>query len=144
MKITMDYMVGNTAIQIINTGKRIKVVDVQKREVRRSLWRHFVVAATITMLLVTSCFYVVRLENQKVLLDKQVYALQAQIDDMAHENDAMRKQEMETPIDYDAIFAKAKAMGMSFPTNEQVGSYEVDKSTAVRISDEYLAENTEG
>ena len=28
MKITTDYIVGNTAIQIVNTGKRIKVIDI--------------------------------------------------------------------------------------------------------------------
>lgn len=140
MKTTMDYMIGNAAIQIINTGKKIKVIDVKKKKVRQNILKHFAVAATVTLLLITSCFYVVHLENEKVILDKQLYALQSQVDDIAKENVGLRKQELEVPIDYDEIFARAKEMGMNFPTNKQIGSYEVDKSTAVRISDEYLAE----
>ena len=32
MKTTMEYMVGNTAVQIVNTGKRIKVIDIKKEK----------------------------------------------------------------------------------------------------------------
>ena len=77
MKATMEYMVGNTAVQIINTGNKIKVVDVEKQRIRKSIWKHLSIALTITGMLVTLCFYVVRLENQKNLLDQSVYHLQA-------------------------------------------------------------------
>ena len=37
MKVTMDYVVGNTAIQIVNTGKKVKIVDVEKQKKKRNL-----------------------------------------------------------------------------------------------------------
>lgn len=133
MKTTMDYMVGNTAIQIINKGKRIKVVDVKKEKARRSIFKHIAIALILTGLLVSSCFYVVRLQNQKVLLDQSVYALQIQIDKMAKENVVLQKEQQEVPIDYDEIFKKALDLGMDFPTNQQLGTYTAEKSTAVRV-----------
>ena len=39
MKITTDYVIGNTAIQIVNTGKRIKIVDVEKRARKKRFWK---------------------------------------------------------------------------------------------------------
>ena len=37
MKVTMDYVVGNTAIQIVNTGKKVKIVDVEKQKKKRNV-----------------------------------------------------------------------------------------------------------
>ena len=39
MKVTMDYVVGNTAIQIVNTGKKVKIVDVEKQKKKRKFIR---------------------------------------------------------------------------------------------------------
>lgn len=133
MKLTMDYMVGNTAIQIINTGKKIKVVDVEKAKVRRSIVKHLIVALAITGILITLCFYVVRLENQKVLLNRAVYTLQSQVDRIAKENVSIQKQEQEVPVDYEEIYKKALSLGMRFPTKEQIGTYSAEKSTAIRL-----------
>lgn len=133
MKLTTDYMVGNTAIQIINTGKRIRVVDVEKAKVRRSFVKHLIVALAITGILITLCFYVVRLENQKVLLNRSVYSLQSQVDKIAKENILLQKQEQEVPVDYEEIYDKALALGMRFPTNEQIEAYCATKSTAIRL-----------
>ena len=36
-------------------------------------------------------------------------------------------------ISYDDLFARAKSLGMKFPTNYQVQTYTVEKSTAVRL-----------
>lgn len=133
MKLTTDYMVGNTAIQIINTGKRIKVVDVEKAKVRRSIVKHLIVALAITGILITLCFYVVRLENQKVMLNRSVYTLQSQVDQIAKENVLLQKQEQEVPVDYEELYDKAVALGMRFPTNEQIEVYSAEKSTAIRM-----------
>ena len=133
MKLTTDYMVGNTAIQIINTGRRIKIVDVEKAKVRRSIMKHLIIALAITGMLITLCFYVVRLENQKVLLNRSVYTLQTQVDKIAKENVLLEKQEQEIPVDYDEIYDRALALGMRFPTNDQIGTYNVEKSTAIRL-----------
>lgn len=134
MKTTMDYMVGNTAIQIINKGKKIKVVDVKKEKIRRSIVKHLALSLIITGLLVSSCFYVVRLENQKVLLNQSVYTLQLQVEEMAKENVMLQKEEEEVPMDYEVILKKALALGMNFPTNQQIGTYSAEKSTAVRVN----------
>lgn len=134
MKTTMDYMIGNTAVQIINKGKRIKVVDVKKEKIRRRIWKQFVLAVTLTGLLVGSCFYIVRLQNQKALLDQSVYQLQVQVDQMTKENVVLQKEEQEVPVDYHMIFKKALELGMNFPTNRQIGTYKSEKSSAVRVN----------
>ncbi len=133
MKTTMDYMIGNTAIQIINTGNKIKVIDVEKRKIRKKFWGRFILVSLLSAILAVTCFYVVQLENRKVLLDKQVYALQAQIEELEKENLVMEKQNSETPIDYQDIFTRARELGMRFPTNQQIQTYTVEKSTAVRL-----------
>ncbi len=133
MKTTMDYMIGNTAIQIINTGNKIKVIDVEKRKIRKKFWGRFILVSLLTATLAVTCFYVVQLENRKVLLDKQVYALQAQIEELEKENLVLEKQNSETPIDYQDIFTRARELGMRFPTNQQIETYTVEKSTAVRL-----------
>ena len=99
MKTTMDYMVGNTAIQIVNTGKRIKIVDVEKEE----------------------------------LLDRHVYQLQTQVSALEKENVILQRQGEEIAVNYNEIFKKAKGLGMRFPTNQQLETYTMEKSTAVRV-----------
>ncbi len=133
MKTTMDYMIGNTAIQIINTGNKIKVIDVEKRKIRKKFWGRFILVSLLSAILAVTCFYVVQLENRKVLLDKQIYSLQAQIEDLEKENLVLEKQNSETPIDYQDIFTRARELGMQFPTNQQIETYTVEKSTAVRL-----------
>lgn len=133
MKTTMDYMIGNTAIQIINTGNKIKVIDVEKRKIRKKFWGRLVLVSFLSAILAVTCFYVVQLQNRKVLLDKQVYALQAQIEEIEKENLVLEKQNSETPIDYQDIFTRAQELGMRFPTNQQIQTYTVEKSTAVRL-----------
>ena len=135
MKTTMDYMIGNTAIQLVNTGKKIKIIDVEKQKERRSLLKALLVSSVIIGMFVASCFYVVRLENQRVLLDQSVYSLQCQIDDMQKENNVLRKEQQELAIDYDRIYKRALALGMRFPKSGQIGVYKPEKSTAIRIGD---------
>lgn len=65
MKTTMDYMVGNTAIQIVNTGRKIKIVDVEKRAVKKRFWKRFFMVSFIAAALMVACFYVVRLEKDR-------------------------------------------------------------------------------
>ncbi len=40
MRATMDYMVGNTAIQIRSSKNKITVIDVRKEKVRKSILKH--------------------------------------------------------------------------------------------------------
>lgn len=134
MRAMMDYMVGNTAIQIRSRKNKITVIDVRKERVRKSILKHLLVALVIIGLLILLCFYVVRLENRKVMLDKSVYALQAQVDDMIKGNMVLQKEEESLLVDYDNIYKKALMMGMKFPKKQQVRTYDAQKSTAVRMS----------
>ena len=133
MKVTMDYVVGNTAIQIVNTGKKVKIVDVEKQKKKRKFIKQWIIASAASLVLILSCFQIVRMENQEVLLNKQVYKLASQIDVLEKENLALKKQEADVTISYDDLFARAKSLGMKFPTNCQVQTYTVEKSTAVRL-----------
>lgn len=133
VKVTMDYVVGNTAIQIVNTGKKVKIVDVEKQKKKRKFIKQWIIASAASLVLILSCFQIVRMENQEVLLNKQVYQLASQIDVLEKENLALKKQEADVTISYDDLFARAKALGMKFPTNFQVQTYTVEKSTAVRL-----------
>lgn len=134
MKTTMDYMVGNTAIQIINTGKKIKIVDVEKEKVRKKFLARLILVTLIAAMLMVTCFYVVQLQNRKTLLDREIYTLQTQVEDLEKENIVMEKQNAEVAIDYEDIYKKALELGMRFPTNQQIQTYTVEKSTAVRIN----------
>lgn len=133
VKVTMDYVVGNTAIQIVNTGKKVKIVDVEKQKKKRKFIKQWIIASAASLVLILSCFQIVRMENQEVILNKQVYQLASQIDVLEKENLALKKQEADVTISYDDLFARAKALGMKFPTNCQVQTYTVEKSTAVRL-----------
>ena len=133
VKVTMDYVVGNTAIQIVNTGKKVKIVDVEKQKKKRKFIKQWIIASAASLVLILSCFQIVRMENQEVLLNKQVYKLASQIDVLEKENLALKKQEADVTISYDDLFARAKSLGMKFPTNCQVQTYTVEKSTAVRL-----------
>ena len=129
MKVTMDYVVGNTAIQIVNTGKKVKIVDVEKQKKKRKFIKQWIIASAASLVLILSCFQIVRMENQEVLLNQ----LASQIDVLEKENLALKKQEADVTISYDDLFARAKSLGMKFPTNCQVQTYTVEKSTAVRL-----------
>lgn len=139
MKITTDYVIGNTAIQIVNTGKRIKIVDVEKRARKKRFWKRCCVTLLTGILILSSCFYVVDLQNTKVFLDKQVYALEGQIDTLEKENLILTKKNSGNVFNYNEIFQKARKMGMNFPTNDQIYYYDAGKSTAVRINPSSLS-----
>lgn len=134
MKATMDYMVGNTAIQIVNTGKKIKIIDVEKEKVKRRFWKKLLLVLAVGIMMFSSCFYVVKLQNTETLLDRQIYDLKGQIEDLQHENTVLEKENEDQEIDYKTIYKKALEMGMKFPSNNQIYEYHVDKSTAVRIN----------
>lgn len=66
MKSTTEYMIGNTAVQIVNKGKRICVVDVKKRKQKGRMVKRGLVTVIMAAMLTVACFYVVRLNNQQV------------------------------------------------------------------------------
>ena len=136
MKTMMEYTVGNTAIQIVNTGKKIKVIDVKKEKKKKKAIRRISVSLVAVFAMVWCCFYVVNLQNAETFLDEQVYALQLEIENLEHENALLALEYESQAMDYDEILAKAKSMGMRFPTSDQLYQYTVQKSTAIRINKE--------
>lgn len=134
MKHTTDYMVGNTAFKIVNKGKKIIVVDVEKEKERKRFWRKCLFTLTAGILLFFICLNFVRLENNRVMLNDQVCAMYGEISDIEGEISSMEKMEEQKAVDFTYILKRAKAMGMVFPRKDQIYYYKADKSTAVRIN----------
>lgn len=133
MKLTTEYMIGNTAVQIVNKGKRICVVDVEKRKQKGRMVKRGMVTVIMAAMLTVACFYVVRLNNQQVILGDSVQSLQDQVTVLKEKTEEMKREASDAALDYDTIFSKAKKLGMKFPKQDQVYDYKVQKSTAVRV-----------
>lgn len=133
MKATTDYIIGNTAIQIVHKGNRVRIIDVEKAEKKKCFLKHMSAVCLIGSILLFCCFYTVKLQNTKVLLDKQVYALQGQIEEMQRENTVLAKEMEKDTTDYKKILRKARAWGMDFPANDQIYHYHLQKSTVVKM-----------
>ena len=133
MKSTTEYMIGNTAVQIVNKGKRICVVDVKKRKQKGRMVKKGLVTVIMAAMLTVACFYVVRLNNQQVILGDSVQRLQDQVTVLKEKTEEMKREASDAALDYDTIFSKAKKLGMKFPKQDQVYDYKVQKSTAVRV-----------
>ena len=133
MKSTTEYMIGNTAVQIVNKGKRICVVDVKKRKQKGRMVKRGLVTVIMAAMLTVACFYEVRLNNQQVILGDSVQRLQDQVTVLKEKTEEMKREASDAALDYDTIFSKAKKLGMKFPKQDQVYDYKVQKSTAVRV-----------
>ena len=133
MKSTTEYMIGNTAVQIVNKGKRICVVDVKKRKQKGRMVKRGLVTVIMAAMLTVACFYVVRLNNQQVILGDSVQRLQDQVTVLKEKTEEMKREASDAALDYETIFSKAKKLGMKFPKQDQVYDYKVQKSTAVRV-----------
>ena len=133
MKSTTEYMIGNTAVQIVNKGKRICVVDVKKRKQKGRMVKRGLVTVIMAAMLTVACFYVVRLNNQQVILGDSVQRLQDQVTVLKEKTEEMKREASDAALDYDTIFSKAKKLGMKVPKQDQVYDYKVQKSTAVRV-----------
>ena len=133
MKSTTEYMIGNTGVQIVNKGKRICVVDVEKRKQKDRIVKRGLVTVIMAAMLTVACFYVVRLNNQQVILGDSVQRLQDQVTVLKEKTEEMKREASDAALDYDTIFSKAKKLGMKFPKQDQVYDYKVQKSTAVRV-----------
>lgn len=133
MKSTTEYMIGNTAVQIVNKGRRICVVDVEKRKQKDRIVKRGLVTVIMAAMLTVACFYVVRLNNQQVILGDSVQRLQDQVTVLKEKTEEMKREASDAALDYDTIFSKAKKLGMKFPKQDQVYDYKVQKSTAVRV-----------
>lgn len=92
MKSTTEYMIGNTAVQIVNKGKRICVVDVKKRKQKGRMVKRGLVTVIMAAMLTVACFYVVRLNNQQVILGDSVQRLQDQVTVLKEKTEEMKRE----------------------------------------------------
>ena len=53
---------------------------------KRKFIKQWIIASAASLVLILSCFQIVRMENQEVLLNKQVYQLASQVDVLEKEN----------------------------------------------------------
>ena len=136
MKTTMDYMIGNTAVQIVNKGNCIKVVDVKKRQVRRQLIRSILIGLVLTAIMICASGYVIMLNNRQTMLYNDVFQLKEQVTELEMDKANLEKSVETESIDYTELMNKAKALGMKFPTQEQVYTYQINKSTMVRMNED--------
>lgn len=133
MKITTDYVVGNTAIQIVNTGRKVKVIDVEKERKKRYFARIIFVTLLCCMFFLGICFYIVNRQSTSVMLEQQNYSLKREIESLEQENAVLAREVENVNVDYKELYKKAKELGMKFPSSDQVYEYDAEKSTAVRI-----------
>ncbi|MCR5691264.1 MAG: hypothetical protein K6G62_03505 [Eubacterium sp.] len=132
MRHVTEYMIGNAAVQVVRRGNRIKVVDVEENKRKKEFFRNVLVWVSLAGILTLVCFYVVRLNNQHILLGESIESLQSQVVDLEAEKNELRRETDNFKIDYKKVMRKAKAMGMKFPKKGQVHGYKVSKSTAIR------------
>lgn len=134
MKTTMEYVVGNTALQIINTGKRIKIVDIEKQETRRFFIKSVFMILFISAISLFECVWLISLQKQSIVMTEQVYTLQSQVTDLELETKGLRKEVDNRTVDYTEILKKARELGMDFPKEGQILSYKNFPSNMVRVS----------
>ncbi len=125
-------MVGNTAVQIISTGSKIKVINVEEHRRRKTALRDILLVLILGTFLVGICYSIIEQSNQSVLLSREIVSLNTDIEQLEKEKGDLQNQQEET-IDYDQLFEDAKTrFGMTFPSNNQVYTYDSSKSNAIR------------
>ena len=134
MKTTMDYMIGNTAVQIVKKGNCIKVVDVKKRQIRQQLIRAILIGLVLTAIIICASGYVIMLNNRQTMLYNDVFRLKEQVTELEMDKANLEKSVEAESIDYTELMNKAKALGMKFPKQEQVYTYQT--STMVRMNED--------
>lgn len=134
MKAVSEYVVGNTAIRIIDTGRRIRVIDVEKRQEQKQFRKAVIATALAAILSFATSLTVVGFHNSQTLLDKQIYSLKSEIDTLERENKILeKKNEEQEKLSYKKIYKRATAMGMHFPKDQQVETYVYKKGSAIRL-----------
>ena len=123
MKAVSDFIIGSTAVRIVDTGRRIRVIDVEKQAEKKQFKKTVVATVLAAALTFGTSLTVVNYQSSQTLLDKQVYSLKTEIETLERENKALEKKTEEEKLSYKTIYKKALAMGMDFPKNRQVKEY---------------------
>lgn len=126
MKAVSECLIGNVAVRIVDTGRSIRVINIEKATEKRR-FRKTVLAIILTAVLsLTTSLSVVNRQNSRTSLEKQVFALKSDIESIEQENLTLEKKIEEAEhLSYRAVYKRALAMGMDFPKNGQVKKYHV-------------------
>lgn len=133
MKAISSYTIGNTAVKIIDNGRRIRVVDVEKETRKKNIHKHVMIFFMAAFLTLSSSLFMVSYQHSKTVLDKKIYTLKTEIDSLERENIALEKSINDKTIDYDKIYREALAMGMHFPKSRDIRYYSYHKGSAIRL-----------
>ena len=133
MRAVSDFVIGNTAVRIVDTGRRIRVIDVEKQQVKKQFRK--VAAATLFAATLTlgSSLSLINQQNSQTLLNKQVFSLKSEINRLEKENQCLAKSIEENEIPYHVIYKKATALGMHFPKQSRIKEYNYKKGSGIKI-----------
>ena len=133
MKAISEYVIGNTAIRIVDTGRRIRVIDVEKEKERRSFRKTALAILGAAILSLSSCLWMVSYQSSSTMLGREVYHLKNEVEEMERENKVLEKKIEDEAISYDQIYKKALAFGMDFPKGKNVKYYDYKKGTGIKM-----------
>ena len=133
MKAISEYTIGATAIRIVDTGRRIRVIDVEKEEAKRSFRKTALAIFGAAVLSLSSCLWMVSYQNTSTMMGKQVYHLKNEIETLERENKLLEKKIEDEAIPINEIYKKALRMGMDFPKHGNVKTYTYKKGSAIHL-----------
>ncbi|MEE3467982.1 MAG: hypothetical protein VZQ83_06050 [Eubacterium sp.] len=134
MKAVSEFVIGTTAVRIVDTGRRIRVIDIEKAKERKQFKKTVVAMIFAATLSFATSLSVVNFHNSQTLLDRQIFSLKTEIDSLERENKALEKEnEEKEKLSYAKVLKKATAMGMSFPTKKRVKTYTYKKGSGIRF-----------
>ncbi len=133
MKAVSEFIIGSTAVKIVDTGRRIRVIDIEKQLEKKQFKKTVVATVLAAALTLGTSLTVVNYQSSQTLLDKQIYSLKTEIDTLERENKALEKQTEDEKLSYKTIYKKALELGMDFPKNTQLKQYKYKKGTAIHI-----------
>ena len=107
MKAEAQYMIEGTAVRIVDTGRRIRVINVEQHNAKQYFIKTLMIIIISAALALTSSLFLVDHTHTKVLLDKKIYTLKTQIETLEHENAVLEKHiEDDNPVNYEKILKK--------------------------------------
>lgn len=127
MKQITEMFVGNTAMQIVEKGNHIRVINIEQHKQRRFVIRNTLLVMVLSIMLVGISYSIIKNTNENVMLGREIAALNTEISQLEKENSDFRNNQYVT-VDYDKLMKEAKGKyGMDFPKKKQVLSYQVEK-----------------
>ena len=143
MKAVSDYMIGNVAVKIVDTGRSIRIIDIEKALEKKVFRKKALAIILMVGLTLMTSLSVVNRQSEQTSLKKQVYALKSEIQTLELENETLEKTIKEKEnFSYKQIFKKARSLGMDFPRKGQIKLYHskggkaTDKATGALMFDQ--------